>query len=275
MRPVLLVRMVEQQRATQRVAIVENNRAARVLELGHRRVRNGAAVHAAGLPHQRADRVEVVNRVIEDLETRRALEKFPELPRLLYDEAHFDVYDIAELAAPQQIAKRQHIRAETKLEIHRRDKAALAADVDDRARRGEILAHRFLNQDRRAARQLAQHADNLVAWNGKIEDRIRCGRRLGQRREHGLHAEACGGLTRCFRVDIEDARNRELEALIHGKVRRPYNAARPDDGDRAWPRRHRPCLSEMRHRPMFRTCATDRRRGQWRVPPARDERPVP
>ena len=104
-RTFLLVRVVEQQRAAQRVAVVENDRAARVLELGHRRMRDGAAVHAARLSDERPYRVEVVNRVVEDFEARRTLEKLPQVPRLLHDQPHFDVDDLAELAAGQQIAQ--------------------------------------------------------------------------------------------------------------------------------------------------------------------------
>ena len=182
-RAFLLMRVVEQQRATQRVAVVENDGAARVLELGHRRVGNRTAVHSAGLPNQRAYGVEVMNRVIENLEPLGALQKFPEVPRLLYDEPHFDVDNLTELAAGDEIAERQHVRAEAELEIHRRDRPRSRQILDDRPGRGQVFSHRLLNEHRRSSRQLFQHAGNLIAGNGDVKDRVRAAGCLGERGE--------------------------------------------------------------------------------------------
>src|SRR5687767_5154348 len=98
MHALLLMRVVEQERAAQLIAVVEDDRAARVLELGHRWMRHRTAVDAPRLSDQRAYRVEIMNRVIQNLESRRPFEKLPQVPRLLHHEAHFDVDDVAKLS---------------------------------------------------------------------------------------------------------------------------------------------------------------------------------
>ncbi len=68
---VVIVRVVERERAAEAVAVVENDRAARVGELSERRdVRTDLAVDATRLTRDRPDRVEVVNRMVENLQPR-------------------------------------------------------------------------------------------------------------------------------------------------------------------------------------------------------------
>ena len=179
----------------------------------------------------------------------------------------------------QQIAKREHVRAEAQLKIHRGDETELAADGDDRSCRGEIFAHRLLNEHGRAARQLFQHAGDLIARHRHVEHGIRQRRRLRRATENTVDTPNRLAVSRdASRIDVVEARDGKLQPLVHGQVRRAHDAAGADDDDRARPRRHGPRLPEMRHRSGFRTCATDRRRGQWPAPPLypdSDERPAP
>jgi hypothetical protein len=107
-------------------------------------------------------------------------EKLPEVPWLFYDQPDFDIDNLPELACGQQVAKREHARAESQLKIHRGDETELAADADDRSRRREIFAHRLLDEHSRAARQLLQHAGNLIAGHGEVENSVGRPGRLGK-----------------------------------------------------------------------------------------------
>ena len=129
-RALLLVRVVEQQRAAQRVAVVENDRAARVLELGHRRMRDGAAVHAARLSRPAPESCR--GSESSGRGSRGAARRSRNVQRChgCFTTSRTSMSTISPSSRRgQQIAKRQHVRAETQLKIHRRDQPALAADV--------------------------------------------------------------------------------------------------------------------------------------------------
>ena len=74
---------------------------------------DGAAVDAARLAGNPADRVDVVNGVVEDFGSRRPFEEAPEVPRLIDHDAHVDVDDRAQGVLRDEIAKREHPRTES------------------------------------------------------------------------------------------------------------------------------------------------------------------
>ncbi len=166
--------------------------------------------------------------------------------------------------AADQIAQRQHVRAEAKLKIHCGDEPQIAADVQDRPRGREIFAHRLLNQHRRAARQVFQHARDLIAGNGDIEDRIRRTGRFGERCKDLRHAEALRRFARHVRLDVVNAGDGKFQALVNRQVRGAHDAAGADDDDRAAGATARPMpAGDPSGQAGFRMCAADRRRGQW------------
>src|SRR4029079_10947346 len=90
---------------------------------------------------------EVVDRVVRDLEAGEALHEGPVIPRRAEAEAHLGVSDLAEKAAADRLAEREHVRGEAELEVDGGSELALAADRDDAAGLGEIAAEGLLDQD--------------------------------------------------------------------------------------------------------------------------------
>ena len=54
------------------------------------------------------------------------------MPWLAHDEPHIDIDDVAQTFALDQLAEREHVRAEPQLKIQRRDEAAIPADPEIR-----------------------------------------------------------------------------------------------------------------------------------------------
>ena len=98
------MRVVEDERAADALAVVEDDRAARVAQPRQLRVGDRATIHTLGLSRNRSNRVQVVDRVIRNLQTRRALEKRPVVPRLVDDDAHVDVHQRAEHTLIDEVA---------------------------------------------------------------------------------------------------------------------------------------------------------------------------
>ena len=172
-----------------------------------------------------------------------------DLPRLPHLQPHLDVDDLAERAARQQIAQRQHVRAEAQLKVHRRGQPPLAAHVADLARHGQVLAHRLLDQDGRAFRKAAQHAEHLIAGHGDVEDdrAVSAGLAgLGQRAVDRGDAEALRHPCRRVEADVEQSGNRQAQALIRRQVGRADDRAGADDDDRTRARRNVPGLAQGR-----------------------------
>src|SRR6267154_6186835 len=136
------MRVIHREATSNEVAVVEKDTGADVGIVGHRGMAHGAAKDAAWLAEYRANQVEVMNRVEQDLEPRHSFEERPVVPRRMEIEPHFDVKHVAEDAARESVVERQHVGREAKLKIHGGDEAALAANRDDAARVGEIATHR-------------------------------------------------------------------------------------------------------------------------------------
>ena len=99
------------------------------------------------------------------------LEKRPQVPRLVDDDADVDVDDGRERGS-RQIPEREHVRAEAQLKVDRgRELRACSSRGCSRVR--EVRSHRLLNQDRRALGQLLEDPEDLVAGHREIEDGIR------------------------------------------------------------------------------------------------------
>src|SRR5262249_270490 len=160
------------------------------------------------------NRVEVVDRVIQDFETRRVFEKRPQLPRLLDDDPDFDVDDVAEDAAGDEIAERNHVGTESQLEVESGGKIAFPADGENLPGGGEIFAHRLLHKHTRSVWESREHAQNLIARYGHVEHRSLEPCSLIERREHMGHSEFLSRTARGIRVDIENARNGQVKPAV-------------------------------------------------------------
>ena len=86
----------------------------------------------------------------------------------------------SELPPGEEGGKREHVWTESELKIRRGDETKGAANADDRSCRGEIFAHRLLDEHRCAPRQLLQYARNLISGHGEVEHSIRGASRLGE-----------------------------------------------------------------------------------------------
>ncbi len=180
----------------------------------------------------------------QDFEPRLSLEKRPVVPRGVKDDADLEVQEIAEDAARERIANREHVWREAKLKVHRGDQAAFAAKGQDSARIGEIASHRLLNQDGGVGRHLL-HDTGYLRWrDGEIEHRAVKAERILDRFERPRQPEAAKRFDRRIAVDVEDAGDGEAEARIDGKMRVADDAAGADDDDRARPPGNRPSLVE-------------------------------
>src|SRR2546422_2274024 len=80
--------MVQRERTAESIAVVEDDRAARIAKRRQRRVRDRTTVHAAGLAGERSDHVEIMNRVIEHFEARRGLQKRPDRKSTRLNSSH-------------------------------------------------------------------------------------------------------------------------------------------------------------------------------------------
>ena len=102
-----------------------------------------------------------------------------------------------------------------------------------RARRGEVLAHRFLDEHCRTRRQAAEHAENLIARHGDVEHRAADGARIVERREHRVDAEQLRRDLRRVAAEVEHARDRISKPSVRRQVCGADDGARADDHDRA------------------------------------------
>jgi len=227
------MRVVERQGATNAVSIIENGRASRITELAQGWMPDGTAPDTVRLSGDRANRVQVVNRVVEHLEARRPLQKRPLLPWLAVDDSQLDVGELSEGTAPDEIAKRDHIRAEAQLEVHGGYQLSLTAHGENLPGAVEIDAERFLQEHRRPSRQTAEDAQRLISWHRNVEHRVSNSSSL---RKAGIHRpDRCLAGRRAGRVrgDVEDAGDREPETRVSWQVGRTNDRAGPDDHD--WP----------------------------------------
>ena len=74
---VVPMQVIQHQAAPNPVAIIKDDRASRIAVLGHLGMRDGFAMNSLRLAKQKPDRVEIMNRMIENLEPRSALQERP------------------------------------------------------------------------------------------------------------------------------------------------------------------------------------------------------
>src|SRR5258707_15345575 len=140
------MRVIHREAASNEVAVIEDDTGANVRIVGHRGMSHGAAIDTTRLAEHRANQIEVVNRVEQDLEPRHSLEERPVVPRRMQIEPHLDVEHVAEDATRECVFEREHVGGEAKLKIHGRDEAALAAYRDDASGVRETAAQGLLNK---------------------------------------------------------------------------------------------------------------------------------
>jgi hypothetical protein len=199
------------------------------------------AIGAGRLAGNHPDRIEVVDRVIDQLEPRRADREPPQVPRLIDDEAQIDVSERAEPALEER-AQRQQRRAESQLQVHRGRHAPRFTAPENLSRLFEVPAHRLLHQHRGAVRQLLEDARDLIARHRQVEYGIRDRSRFLQCAVHSRNAERRGRLPRRRGIDIEDPRDGQPQAAIRGEMCGADDRAAADDHNGTRPGRSRPRL---------------------------------
>ena len=133
-----------------------------------------------------------MDRVHQHLEPRHALQERPVAPRRVQVEPHLDVGDVAEQAARQRVAQRQHVRREAQLEVDGGDELPLAAEVADALRVVEVAAHRLLDEHRGAGRQAFEDAgDCRAAERRRRTRRPACRPRHRATRRRAAMPKAC------------------------------------------------------------------------------------
>ena len=137
-----------------------------------------------------------------------------------------------------------------------------------------MLAHRLLNQHRRAARQSLQHAVNLIARHGDIEDHAGESRRLIEAAKDLWHGKTPRGALGGLALDVEQAGDRKIQAMVGGKMRRGDDGAGADDEDGPRTRGQQPRLPQLERPARLRTLI-DRRPGQSPAPDLRGGIPAP
>src|SRR6516162_3705838 len=112
--------VVQRQAGSDPVIIVKDDRASRIAELNHLRMGNSFAIDSAGLAEQKPDRIEIMNRVIENLEAWRPFQELPQLPRLPIDQSNLDIGHCPQGALFKEVAECQHVWTEAQLKVDRR-----------------------------------------------------------------------------------------------------------------------------------------------------------
>ena len=232
------MRVIHRQAASNRVAVVEHDAGAGVGIVGHRGMPHAPAIDAARLADQRANQIEVVNRMHQHFEARHALEERPVVPRRVQIDPHFDVEDVAEEArararpgAPACWVRSgagnspRHVvfaRGRSRLcGARRQGRGPSASESAPRRRTAAAQGHRrYLPAESR--RRRLRHASR------------RLHRATRTRAESQTPLRARG----CRRVHVEDAGDRKAEPLVHRQMRVANDTARADHDDR--PRRRRP-----------------------------------
>ena len=120
------------------VAVVENCDGLGGGQVCRVRVSYRARQDALRVAHPRANEIEVVNAVIEDLKTRRRGEKGPEMPRRVGACLNFDVVDFSEETTVRERRDGEVVGRVAEREVHGGDESFIPAKVaDDEGLSGE------------------------------------------------------------------------------------------------------------------------------------------
>ena len=137
--------------------------------------------------------------MVRKLQSRHALEKWPQVPRLVDDDPHVDIDERAQRIAAQQIAQRQHAGTEAKLKVDGGNHATVVDAGPDSLCSREVCAHGLLHEDDGPAGQLLQHFERPIARHRDVVDHVRGRTRLGQRVVDARQAERCRRLSAASR----------------------------------------------------------------------------
>src|SRR4030095_17220600 len=94
------------------------------------------------------------------------------MPRLIDDDADIEIDDGAEFVASDEVAHREHVRAEAQLKVDRGGETAFATAGADGSSRREVRSHRLLDQGGGAGRKPGEDGQDLIARDGDVEHRI-------------------------------------------------------------------------------------------------------
>ena len=199
------------------------------------------------LAEEAADQVDVVDRVVLDLEPRRFLQEVPELPGRVHRDPRLHRVKLADGAALDQLAREQAVGREAQLVVDGGHQALGAAAVADGAGAGEVLAHRLLEQDRGAVRELLQGAEQGTGREGEVEDRVRgrSGDQVGDVRGDAGNSEVGREGLGLGRDQVADGREGEARLAVGGQVSAAGDAAGAGDADRAGAVGERPALAGL------------------------------
>ena len=122
--------------------------------------------------------------------------------------------------ASEQVAEREHIRAEAQLKVDGGRQVARTAALANRRGSGQVWPHRLLNEDGTACGKLRQDSENLIARDGKVVDHVLARGRGIEAREDSLNREfVCDGV-RSVHARVVEAGDFQAERAIRRQVAR-------------------------------------------------------
>ena len=215
------------------VRIVHQDGAAHAGEFRRSRVSDGARVDAARLAQERADEVNVVHAVVDDLDARDALEEGEEVPGRVDIEAHLQVEQVAQEALRDEMPRGDHEGGEAELAVDGGAQAPGAADVEDFARLRVGFAHGFLDEHERALRKLPQGVGEHRGGQGQVEDGVRgrAGHGFGYGLHHARHAVLRGQRLGAGTGAVLQGVHREAGKTVGGQMSVLDDAAGAQDDD--------------------------------------------
>ena len=168
--PPVGVVVVDRHGAPHLVAEVKDGGGAGLRHL-RRGMADGLGVHARRVAEERADEIEIVDRVDGDLYARKIFQEGEEGPGRVDRHTRLDVDEPPEEAAVDRVLDRERHRREAQLEIDRGLELPLAAGHENRRRLVEIGPHRLLDHDSGAGGQAFERREMRGRGRREVEDR--------------------------------------------------------------------------------------------------------
>src|SRR5258708_4200366 len=130
-----------------------------------------SAGHDAGrMAEDRADQIEIVDRMHRDLDSRRALQEREEVPGRDEVQMYFDIDEPAEQSLFQSVGHGEHHGREAKLEVYGGAEPLLPREGEDLRRLAEVATHGFLQQNGSAIGERGQDIEMGGRRQRKIEN---------------------------------------------------------------------------------------------------------
>ena len=219
--------------------IIKCDHALRCRKLRRQRAPHRLRIHPGRIAEPRPHQIHIVNRVIQNLQSRRRLQKAPQLPRHMHADRNLHIVQLPQRASLYERPRPHHVRSPAQLKVHRCYQPLPAAHLQNLNRLLKRLTHRLLQQHRRTIRQLRQNIKQPASRYRHIEHRVL--RRKANRLRDRAPAERNRELLRqrlCFlAVNIYQRRHRKPSLPVSRQVRVMDDPTRSNHDD--WQSHHR------------------------------------